>query len=325
MQTAQIPNLAQPDQAPKWPLSHEGASLRHFFADLLPARPYCSDNPSDGLLIRRRDIAIRKSHIQLNGPAFIQFLIFDDDDAGAALRHRDAVLPQPNAIAINKASHRAHSMVWLATPIAKHSAARPGPLAFAAAVERGMRRRLGADPAFTGLIAKNPLHSDWDVEWRRDKPYSLEELDSWLFERDKRAEISNVHGLGRNCDCFDTVRTIAYREVLDAKKAGKSIAEFQLRLEQAGRACNLGFSEPLPFSEIRAIAKSVAKWTWRNFSVERLSARQSILGRRGAAKRWSGHVSAEITQPWTTQEVSRATWYRRKKAAGNLNPSPLKS
>ena len=38
--------------------------------------------------------------------------------------HRDACLPPPNAIVINKANGHAHALTLLATPVAKHSAAR---------------------------------------------------------------------------------------------------------------------------------------------------------------------------------------------------------
>ena len=179
----------------------------------------------------------------------------------------------PNAIVINKANGHAHALTLLATPVAKHSAARSKPLAYLAAVERGMARRLGADRAYTGLIAKNPLHDHWEVEWRREEPYSLPELDDWLFKRDMRPDssVTTTYGFSRNCTCFDKVREIAYREVLDAKRAGKSLSEFQARLERVALEFNLHFPEALPLSEIRAIAKSVSKWTWRNFSPERLS------------------------------------------------------
>jgi hypothetical protein len=65
-------------------------------------------------------------------------------------------------------------------------------------------------------------------------------------------------------------------------------------------------------TEVRGIAKSVAEWTWRYFSEERFSARQALRGARRAAQMWAGHVAAETTKPWEAEEVSRATWYRRR-------------
>jgi hypothetical protein len=127
------------------------------------------------------------------------------------------------------------------------------------------------------------------------------------------SSVTTMHGFSRNCTCFDNVRETAYREVLDAKRAGKSLSDFQLRLEGVAPEINLHFPEALPLSEIRAIAMSVAKWTWRKFSAERLHARQSFLGKIGS-KRWAGHVSAKDTKPWEAQGVSRRTWYRRKRS-----------
>ena len=214
-----------------------GSGLRQAFPGLIPRKPYCADALSEGLAIRARDVALTKRHIQLNGPSAVQWISHDLDYRGAGMvGHRDACLPPPNVIVINKANGHAHALTLLATPVAKHSAARSKPLAYLAAVERGMARRLGADRAYTGLIAKNPLHDHWEVEWRREEPYSLPELDGWLFKRDMRPDssVTTMHGFSRNCTCFDKVREIAYREVLDAKRAGKSVSEFQAHLERVG-------------------------------------------------------------------------------------------
>jgi predicted DNA-binding transcriptional regulator AlpA len=39
---------------------------------------------------------------------------------------------------------------------------------------------------------------------------------------------------------------------------------------------------------------------------------QGLRGKRSAAKRWSGHVSLDLSQPWLAQGISRRTWFRRK-------------
>src|SRR5262249_1073970 len=142
-------------------------------------------------------------------------------------------------------------------------------------VERGIARRLSADRRYTGLIAKNPLHADWRVEWRRAEPYTLTELADWLFTRDLAPDLSpeTTLGAGRNCTVFDELRKIAYQEVLSFKRNG-SLDEFRARLERVAISINMQFPVTLGFGEIRAIAKSVAKWTWRHFSVEQFSAMQ---------------------------------------------------
>ena len=292
-----------------------GLGLRQAFPSLIPDKPYCADSLSDGLAIRERKSALRCRLVQFNGPATFSWLLHDIDHAGAHFAHRDANVPEPNVIAINPENGHGHSAVLLAAPVARHSASRLKPLQFYAAVERGIGRRIDADRQYSGLIVKNPLHADWRVEWRREEPYTLAELADWLFYEDMRPQpaAQMTFGAGRNCTIFDELRTIAYREVREFKHTGQSEEAFRARLERVALGINLQFPVALKLGEVRAIAKSVAKWTWRRFSREKFSARQALLGARRAAQMWAGHVSAESTKPWLGEGVSRATWYRRRK------------
>ena len=178
---------------------------------------------------------------------------------------------------------------------------------------------------------KNPVHRHWRVEWRREQPYTLPELADWLFFEDMRPDptVETTLGAGRNCTVFDELRGIAYREVREFKRNG-SVDMFQARLEHVALGINLQFPQALKryhvarempsvthglvfsLGEVRAIAKSVARWTWRHFDDEKFRARQSFLGKRANAKRWAGHVSSEKARPWVTEGISRATWYRRR-------------
>jgi hypothetical protein len=283
---------------------------------LIPAKPYCADNLSDGLRIRGRERALQKRHIQLNHPATLAWMVHDIDQPGSYFAHRDANIPEPNMIMVNPQNGHAHSAVLLAVPVACHSAARMAPLRFYAAVERGIARRIDADRQYTGLITKNPLHTDWRVEWRRHQPYTLPELADWLFPEDMLPfpSVEATHGTSRNCTVFDELRAIAYREVRDFKRRN-SLDAFQARLEHVAVGINRQFPEPLSFAEVRAITRSVAKWTWRHFSTEKFRIRQSMLGKRANAVRWAGHLSAESTRSWETEGISRATWYRRRAKA----------
>ena len=287
--------------------------LRERFAELLPVRPFAADDPHHGVRILTRPHALRRRHLQFNAPFSLRWILHDIDDSQAYFVHRDACLPPPNVIAINPGNGHAHSAYLLAVPVAKHCAARPGPLRLFAAVERGIARRIGADRRFTALIAKNPLHADWRVEWRRDQPYTLEELADWLFPCDMAPDVGVkiVFGAGRNCMLFDELRMAAYREVRAFKRAS-SIETFRDRLHKIALAINHAFSLPLGPSELRAIVKSVTCWTWSHFSDAAFSQRQSMLGKRGAAKRWAGHVVAEKIKPWEAEGISRRTWYRER-------------
>ena len=53
------------------------------------------------------------------------------------------------------------------------------------------------DRGYRGLLAKNPLHPLWGVEWRRDAPYSLEDLGGSLSKEDMRPDAERASfGLG---------------------------------------------------------------------------------------------------------------------------------
>jgi hypothetical protein len=288
--------------------------LRVAFPELLPRKPFCADRLADGLLIRERASALKRRHIQLNDPSTVRWVVHDLDFRGAALAHEEGNLPPPNFLAINRNNGHAHAAVLLEVPVARHAAARTKPLEYLAAVERGLARRLGADCAYAGLIAKNPLHDWWDVHWLRNEPYSLSELEGWLFKSDMRPyqAPAAMAGLSRNCALFDSLRQLAYSEVRNAKRTGKSIAAFQAHLERRALELNRAFPTALPFSEIRAIAKSVAKWVWGKFSAEAFRQWQSRRGQRGNAVRWAGHISAATSKPWALEGISRATYYRRK-------------
>jgi hypothetical protein len=291
------------------------ARLATIFPELVPLRPWCTDSPRDGLVRRSRTFALRKSHVQFNNRrSHLQWLVLDIDQPGAALAHRNASLPEPNIMMINRANGHGHAAVLLANPVARHDMARPRPLQFLAAIERGFARRLGADRGYTGLIAKNPLHSTWEVEWRREQPYTLPDLADWLTRHDMRpdATLARTSEIGRNNTAFNETRFVAYRQVLAFKRQGRSLDEFRQRIEDIALAINMGFAVPLTRREVRGIVKSVSKWTWRTFNEAGLSKRQS----RRAKKRWADHVADSTTKPWEAMGISRRTYYYRKKAEG---------
>ena len=294
----------------------ESTSLKVLFPSLIPDKPYCADWPEQGLQIRKRETALTKRHVQLNSPHIIRWLAFDIDRPGARFAHEDAYLPAPNFIAENPATKHILSAYCLNVPVQNSATSRTRPLHYLAAVQRGLLRRLGADRNYVGLLSKNPLHADWRVYWH-NRPYTLGELESWLFERDLAVEFSvpEATGYGRNCTVFDEVRNRCYREIMPFKRKGGTAEEWQLRCVTLAAASNAQFVRPLHTSEIRAIAKSIAKWTWRSFSEVSLSRRQSRLGALGALRRWEGHTSLETTRPWSAEGISRATFYRKKRRA----------
>lgn len=286
------------------------------FEAILPARPYCADDVAHGLMIRRRSTAIGFKSIQINHlSSRIVALVLDVDRADAATSWLDAGLPQPNVITISPESGRAHLVYVLRAPVLAFHASSSRPQAFFEAVQRGYIRRLRADPGYSGMMTKNPLHPHWRTLWGPSAPYSLEELDRPLDFEDKApvARISLEMGFGRNSTTFETVRKLAYRECIRFKVNGGTLDGWQSRLATACAEVNGKFASALSPAEIGHIAKSIAKWTWKRFNVAEHCARQ----RQRVQKRWEGHEKAE---PWKAYGMSERTYYRRKKA-GTL-PAP---
>jgi len=265
--------------------------------------------------------------VQLNGPSTFAWLLHDIDRPDAILAHRDANLPHPNFIAVNPENGHAHCGMLLSVPVARHHASRLDPLRLYAAVDLGFTRRLGADMGYSGLIVKNPMHEAWRVEWRIDRPYDLGELEGWLFEPDMRPmrEPERQLGAGRNVVLFEGLSSRCYRDVRQFKKSGASFEQWHDHVSTIAQKLNAEFvswlaprrdglmnAGPLPAGEVRATAKSVAKWVWHRFTLGGFSAAQSRRGIAGNTKRWAGHEAVSRTKPWETEGVSRATWYRRR-------------
>ena len=85
------------------------------------------------------------------------------------------------------------------------------------------------------------------------------------------ATVETTFGAGRNCSVFDELRKIAYREVLGFKRSGNLDTFRGPNSQRVALGINLQFPEALKLSEVRAIARSVARWTWRHFSHEKFS------------------------------------------------------
>ena len=235
-----------------------------FVSDLSKA-PYCTDNPRHGVYRAPRPIALEHRGIQYNRKSAHSWLNIDIDRPMAAFAWEDAKLVVPNVVAVNPDNGHAHPGWKLLKPVHCHDTANPKPLRYFAAIERGFRRRLGGDPNYTGLIAKNPLHPHWRTMWLAPYPYSLQELAECLDQADMRSAATprEEAGLGRHTALFDHVRHIAYREVAIARRASSREAFFGHLLTIA-LEFNTGFMPPLTFGDVRATVRSIAKWSWAN-------------------------------------------------------------
>jgi hypothetical protein len=164
---------------------------------------------------------------------------------------------------------------------------------YLAAIENAYRVALGADPAYGGLLTKNPLSPHWRTCWGKYGVYGLHELADYVdLDRHKPKRGVNVEdsGLGRNVALFDHVRHYAYRNLRHFIGTSSAFAYWQRVVHGEAMSRNGDFPVPLPTAEVWHVAKSIANWTWTKFDVQasdqRWRERQSKRGsRKGKSKR----------------------------------------
>jgi len=172
--------------------------------------------------------------------------------------------------------------------------AHSSPIRYLSAVERGYRRRTGADCGYAGTIIRSPFKHDYIDTGRL---YSLAELDSWLDFEDKAPEYKGCEaGIGRNVTLFDNARRWAYRNVREYS----SLLSWHNAVLSKCNACNV-FVVPLMQSEVRATAKSIATWTWER--------RGKLGGKRvyGCSRQEVGKVTARLKSAGTEAKIAIAT------------------
>ena len=310
-----------------------------FTAERLPRRPYCSDDKT-AKWIRPLKHALTHRYIQPNPPGMLNWMLFDIDHPHAMMvgdGYDWRILPPPNIVVGNPENGHAHYYYCLEAPVCLTEKGRNGPQRYARAVYDALGVLLGTDPGYTGLIAKNPLHPAHSTIWLRNAPYSLGELADYLdldtgrTWRAARGRASRTESnVLRNCSIFDDLRRWAYSGVGEYRQAGNEDAWRSACLRQA-EALNSFPGHPngdLPLSEVRCIATSVAKWTWRHYHGTRgsdpeFSATQAARGRQKGARRRSGllplvqamaaagKTQREIATEFGIDQKTVSNWLRR--------------
>lgn len=265
----------------------ETATQLELFYENLPNKPYCTDNLEYGLMIRPKAIAITKKTIQHNKPAEIRWLVFDCDYVDALGKISSKNLPMPNIYISNPANGHSHIFYGLTVPVVRTDAARAAPLKYLAAIEYALCEALAADVAYSGLVSKNPLHKFWRTTVFVDKSYELWQLAECLTLPIKIPKKAKIQGVGRNCTIFETVKLIAYANVLKFKIESTKEA-FDSFILSSCQSVNAGFPVCLDINEIKGIAKSISRWTWRHYTKrwtdEKFSQIQANRGRLGGLK-----------------------------------------
>lgn len=285
--------------ADAWPDSHA------WVADRFPMRPFVSDELEHGTVIRPLDHAVRYRYVQYDPPSHTHLLVFDVDRSGAATAWRDATLPPPTWIATNPDNAHAHLVYALRAPVCTSDAARQKPLAYLAAIEHAYTVALGADPGFSGVLTKNPVHEgqSWLIEWVTPEPYDMRDLaqhvellSPWDMQALQKARKTladvKLSSLGRKMATFEHVRHWSYRAVSAYWDLGFDAWTEAVR--NAVSDVNENFNPALPESHQRAIAKSIAKWVWARFTPSSKAALvanthtpavQALHGRQKGAKK----------------------------------------
>lgn len=292
--------------------------LQDFFENLAH-KPYCSDELLYGLQIRSKKTAVKMQYIQGNQPCMLHYFFFDIDRSEAVMAWHDANLPMPYWTAQTQKNGHAHICYKLEIPLCTSEFGSQKAIAYASKIQAGLASKLGADVGYSHLITKNPFHKDWRVHFWSEQAYTLDYLADFVDLPKQLSQKQESLGLGRNCSLFDTCREWAYKAIREHR--GGIYTDWLERVIKECSSVNGAFLEPLPYSEVKAISKSIAKFCWKNdaYCYQEFIDRQTRKGALGGKK--SGEVrrlgSIEEKQPWIELGISRATYYRRiKKLSG---------
>ncbi|RQT37039.1 replication initiation protein [Burkholderia cepacia] len=216
---------------------------------------------ADGTKFRKREKVDQFAYCGLN-PVYRAYLSFDLDEPASAFRFEDVELPAPTIITVNRKNGHCHLLYRLNTPVAYHKNSRSAPQDYFEAIQLAMESRLSADTAFNHAVTKNPLHPAWEVI-TFPTSYDLADFTEWIDMPRWSAKHSlpdHIQIQGRNDELFHTLRMWAYGAV---RQHDDMDAWYRSALAQA-EDINGHFDRPLPFSEVKATARSVAKWHWKN-------------------------------------------------------------
>ena len=316
MSTDRTSNLSQLDMFLKtlplrtWATDGVSGRQLELFEAGLPRYLYAADDFARGLYRFPKVQALTKRFVEANPGKVIRTLTYDIDRPGAAhdWNLRDA--PAPSITVENRENGHAHAIYLLSWPVLKVADGEPASraLRYMAAVQEGLRQRLEADPSYSGLMVKNPRSDYWGVlTWWEDL-YDLDALAAKVERElehltDRRKRLPDI-GLGRNHNLFNDVRRWAYR-VVRLDWSGYDSFRYAVR----DRTVELNtFTPPLPDSEVRSIAKSVAGWTWerresfaRGFNLRQATCPRRQTGPVGRPGPGAPSGPAGLRRAWTVR------------------------
>jgi len=295
------------------------------FRERLPRYPYATDDPRQGMRPRKRENAIRYRYIQVGRyPHAIARIVLDVD--GPTWWEAMERVPPSLSIPNPRAPWRAHLVyeleppVWLSSP--RNREAEANPFALVREVDARLRAHFGADPAYTGLLGRNPLAHPhllgggklWDLRGL------LEELRD-LTPRRRALAYLDTATYGRNCELFDRMRVFAYSVVgLYRGQPGGFDLFRQAVAHEAHRLNQTLFrghpQGPLPRREVeRTIVTSVSKWVFHRYRGTRVW----VLSGTGRVDRSTLSPAARaLVEPLEGEELKRHLETTRPQRVANL-------
>lgn len=277
----------------------------------LPNAPLASNSKTGPYRRTTRAKALKKAYIEAN-PTVLQSLIITDHDGGMADELPGLLgLPAPSWTALNPNTRGGHIVYALGAPVCLTNAAHRRPVNLLARVEAGLTTVLGGDPAFAGRITKNPtcVAVHLPLWGPNEAVYGLKELAAALSGIDALPRYDDhkalrVTGVGRNVDLFNYLRKWAYPRrgsygaTPQGRKDWEDVVHDRATLRNADHIGNEYARGPLSANEVKHLANSVSRWTWRNIAPvdvdEWLRQRQSVRGKKSAAKRWGNSSPSKI-------------------------------
>ena len=235
------------------------------------------------MFITNLEKAIKNKYIQYNQPNSLAFMVFDLDYKKAILAHEKADVLTPSFYVVDKNKTTAHCCYVLENPVHRNEHSKQSPQRLFATIEEVYGERLKADPGYSGLIMKSPwFEQEHHFYAPEETPTTVnlwemaEFIDFGKYnaqQAKKRATarataLEDAYSESRNVMVFDMLRKWAYSEIrnywqTDYKQWEKACFE-QIQRIWAGVSVKYDKSHPYLISEMKASAKSVAKWTWKN-------------------------------------------------------------
>lgn len=255
------------------------------FRNNLPRKAYSADTV-DNIVCRRIERALNYRYLQPNDFNSKVWLVYDIDRPTSPDEITDDIgLPPPHYFVQNPLNQHAHVYYGLENPVHLNANSSEDARRFAGAVDIGMTLALDADVGYAKLIAKNPINAHWRVWSCSSERYLLNDLAEYVdlsVFSDKRKYLPAI-GLGRNVMVFEKLRKWAYKAIRE-----KNFPPYEQWLRSCDARAQAYSSRTecpkqgeMDYREVKHIAESVARFTFRNFSAQTFSERQSRVGRLG--------------------------------------------